>query len=249
MAHDDATQSPFTRPGFIAAAVVIALVAVLGVILAVVNATKIGADPEPTSSASTLNNTETSPTPTKDTNDSEASICKLEGESDEVPVSAPEALWEYQGTTAYPTSEEYGPIKDDPAGFRYCYQHSPTGAVFAAANAVVQGTDPLTMESWLQYFLASGPYREDVLAQDPGSSNSAGVRISIAGFRVLNQSSDAATVNMAVEAIVDGKPTFLSMVYQVVWESGDWKLAISDPAIPIDVAPLPDLSGFIAWGE
>jgi hypothetical protein len=39
------------------------------------------------------------------------------------------------------------------------------------------------------------------------------------------------------------------MVYLLAWEAGDWKLSVTDPNAPINVANIPDLAGYISWGE
>jgi hypothetical protein len=245
MATEDNEQSPFTRPGFIVAAVVVALIVVLGVVIGIVNATRDDPDPAPTSSAST------SAAPTSEPTEAAggASVCGLAGEVlDGSLTTAPDAEWQYQDTTAYPTSAEFGPGDTNADGVRYCFQHSPEGAVFAAANAVVQGSDSETMEAWLEYFLAEGPNRAAVLAQGAGTDTSAqGVRVEVAGFRLLAYDGDTARVDVAVRGATGGQTVNLSMVYTLVWEAGDWKLQVTDPNAPINVANIPDLTGYISW--
>ncbi len=251
MATDEETQNPFTRPGFVAAAVVIALVVVLGVIVAIVNATSSEPDPEPVpSSTTTATSTTTAPstTHTISTDGGEASICKLGGKSDEVPVSAPEALWKYQGTTAYPTSETYGPREDDPAGFRFCFQHSPTGALFMAANAITQGSDPAVSSPWIDYAAAEGLYRDELVSDVTGGGTEAKSRYLIQGFRILGYDEESARIDVAIRASGDGTSIYVSAVYELVWQDGDWKLS-TDTLEPLKTAPVPDLAGYIAWGE
>lgn len=250
MATDDNEQSPFTRPGFIAAAVLVALVVVLGIVIAIVNATR-SDDPDPTPEPSSPSpTTSTAPTSEPSNVAGGASVCGLEGEDLTGTLStAPGAEWAYQGTTAYPTSAEFGPGDTDGDGVRYCFQHSPTGALFAAANAVVQGTDPNTVLAWLTYFVAEGPAREELLASGAGSAGTEGARVQIAGFRVLAYDGETATVDVAVRGSSAGQNVNLSMVYRLIWEAGDWKLQVDDPAAPIDVATIPDLAGYISWGE
>lgn len=249
MATDENTQNPFTRPGFIVAAIVIALVVVLGLTLAIINATRADPPPEPqpTTTAATATTEPTVAVTTKTS--SNESVCGLRAGSDEVPASAPEALWEYQGTIAYPTSEEFGPGAEDPAGFRYCFQHSPAGALFAAGNAVTQGAKKTGVGTWLEYFVAPGPHRQTFLEQGPGTGATDGVRINLAGFRILNYSQEAATIDIAVRGVAEGRTVYVSMVYTLVWADGDWKLDVAEPSSPIDVANLPDTAGYIAWGE
>ena len=244
MAEDTDQKNPFTRTGFVLAAVVVALVVVLGVVVGVVNATR--SDPESQSSPSP---SESSAAPTADESAAAggASVCGLSGEVLSGSIStAPAAKWEYQGTVAYPTSSEAGPA-DTKNGVRTCFQRSPEGALFAAANAVVQGSDEATVKRWLDYFV-TGSARDQVLSAGAGSSTGSGTRVEIAGFRVLAYDGDSARIDVAVRGSASGTTLNLSMVYPLVWEDGDWKLNVTDASAPIDVATIPDLAGYITWG-
>lgn len=256
MADDDNEQrSPFARRGFIAAAGVVAVVAILGITLGIVNATQDDPDPDPTGSNSAPSpsaSTSAPPTPEPTEAAGGASVCGLGGVALDGSLStAPAADWQYQDTTAYPTSAEYGPGDVSSEGLRSCFQHSPEGAVFTAANAVVQGSDPATVGAWLDYFIADGPNRDAVLAQGTGveGSSGQGVRLEVAGFRLLAYDGETARVDIAVRGAADGQTVSLSMVYLLVWEDGDWKLSVTDPNLPINVANVPDLAGYITWGE
>lgn len=250
MAHDDATQSPFTRPGFIAAAAVIAFVVVFGLILVIINTTRGDDQTAPPTVATTnagtpASTSEETPTTAAENSDS---VCGLKDGDQELPVVGPEAMWAYQGTTAYPTSEEYGPGKDDPAGFRYCFQHSPLGALFFAANAVAQGGDPAVTTAWGEYAAGNGAYREELIAQGGAVSGEPNTRLIVQGFRVLDYNPEAARVDLGVRYSSDGQTTYISFVYDLVWEDGDWKISTDSPE-PISGAAIPDLVGFLPWGE
>ncbi|MDF2826778.1 MAG: putative rane protein [Mycobacterium sp.] len=249
MATDDNEQNPFTRPGFIAAAVVVALVVVLGIVIAIVNATRSG-NPDPAPEPSAPSPT-TSAAPTSEPSHvaGGASVCGLEGEELSGTLStAPAADWAYQGTTAYPTSPEFGPGETSADGVRFCFQHSPTGALFMAANALVQGSDPAVSQAWIEYGLADGPYREELIGQVGDTSGSEGTRMSLAGFRMLAYDGDTARVDLAVRAPSEGQNLTLSGVYELVWQDGDWKIS-ADVVRPLNTATVPDLAGYITWGE
>lgn len=237
------SQSPFTRPGFIAAAIVVALIVVCGIVLVAVNVTKGDPKAAPTPSVSTSPSIISSPGPVT----GDDSACGLGGtELSGSVTAAPATTWKYEGTTAYPASATYGPGKTDPAGFRYCFQHSPTGALLMAANAVSQasGSDS---KPWLNYVLAEGPYRSKLLDQGSPSSN-AGTRTSVAGFRVLNYDGRTASIDLAVQVATTNGTVTLSSVYSLVWTGGDWKVS-TDTATPIDIASIPNVAGYTAWGE
>jgi len=242
MAADDDERSPFTRPGFIAAAFVVVLVVVLGIVLVVVNANDDDPGPTPTSSG-----TSAAPTTEPTAVAGGESVCGLRGEVlNGTVTTAPDAEWEYVGTVAYPTSETYGPAENDPAGFGYCYQRSPEGALFAAAQAVAQGAVP-DNRAWIEYFAAEGPFREQLLAEGTGGSSSEGTRLRIAGFRVLSYDGETARIDLAGEgSTAEGSITF-SAVYDLVWQGGDWKVS-TDTATPFDFASIPNFVGYVAWG-
>lgn len=242
MADNKKNQSPFTRPGFIAAALVVAVIVIAGIVVGGLKGTghRAPASSPPPSSPAAASSSAGSP---------DASVCGLKGTtlSGSVTSAPPVDEWQYQGTTAYPVSHTAGPGRTDTTGVRTCFQHSPAGAVFAAANAVAQGTDSGTAHAWLNYFV-TGPARDDFLSTSSGTSTAAGARVQITGFRLLSYDAAAATVDMAVRGSSAGQSVDLSMVYQLVWESGDWKLTVADASTPIDVATLPALTGYILWG-
>lgn len=244
MNTEDTEPNLFNNRRFIASSVVVALIVMLGVVIGVTNTVR--------------DNPETSTSPPKDatsqpTESGEASICSLGGEVLTGSLwKAPRAAWDYQGTTAYPTSKTYGPAKTTPQGVRYCFQHSPAGALFAAASGVAQGTDSdaETVRSWVDYFIAEGTHRDALLAQSEGSSSgNEGIRIKIEGFRMLTYDGETARVDIGVSGSTEGRTVNMSAVYDLIWQDGDWKLNTSNAATPVDMASVPDLVGYIPWGE
>ena len=245
MAEDESERSPFTRPAFLVAAVVVILIVVVGIVVVVVNLNH--HDPSP----STVPSSSASAAPT--TKPSEvaggASVCGLHGKVLTGTLStAPDATWKYDGTIAYPTSSEYGPAKTSNDGVRYCFQHSPEGALFASANALVAASSTTAQQAWLNYFLADGPHKQSILDSlaSGSSSSTSGTRLNIAGFRVLSYDGSAATVDVAVEGSTDQGSITGSFVYDLVWQAGDWKLS-ADTAQPFSFAVIPDLAGYIQW--
>ena len=79
MAEDNEQQSPFTRPGFVAATVVIALIVVLGLVIVIVNMTRDDPDPAPPTSTS-AEPTTAAPTSEPPEAAGGASVCGLPGE-------------------------------------------------------------------------------------------------------------------------------------------------------------------------
>lgn len=244
---DDGQQNPFTRPGFIAAAVVIVVVVVLGIVLAIVNGTR---DDEPGALPSS-SPAGPSAAPTADTTEipGGASVCGLGGEVlSGTLTTAPVAEWQYHGTASYPFSAEVGPAETDPAGFRYCFQHTPEGALFAATYAATVGTDPTVVSEWVKYFAAPGIYRDQLIEEAGSAGESADIRLRVAGFRLLAYDGSTANVDVAMVASVQGQTVNMSAVYPLVWSDGDWKLSTDTPE-PGNVASIPDLTGYTPWGQ
>lgn len=244
--NNETSESPFTRPGFIVSAVVVALVLVLGAILGtvgIVNATR----DEPTVAPATTTSEEESEQPSEPAVG--ASICGLEGEVLEGTVDeAPAAEWEFQGTIGYPTSKEFGPGKTDATGVRSCFQHSPEGALFMAANAAAQGSDPATAEEWLRYALSDGAGRDALLDEGGEATGSEGTRVQITGYKVLNYDGDTAQVDLLATATSQGQSADISSVYYLAWEDGDWKLD-TNTATPLDVGTAVDTSSYTPWEQ
>lgn len=250
--NNENNESPFTRPEFIVSAVVVALVLVLGAILGtvgIVNATRNEPTAAPTVTASEEDPEQSSEPAEEPEPAAGASICGLKGEVLEgTAEEAPAAEWEFQGTIGYPTSNKYGPGKTDENGVRSCFQHSPEGALFMAANAAAQGSDPETAEAWLRYALSEGPGRDAILSEGGEVTGSEGTRIQITGYRVLNYDGDKAQVDLLAAATSQGQSANISSVYYLTWEDGDWKLDTNTES-PLDVGTAVDTSSYTPWGQ
>lgn len=237
-----APKSPFTRPGFIAAVAVIAVVVLVGMI-AVVSGLLSRQDPGPTpTETATATATADPDAPTAD----DLSVCGLEGfERTSSLDAAPENDWELVGTIAAPTSGAAGPgVVDD--GFRSCFAHTAEGALYAAVNFLAIGTDD-TIRPRLPELVAEGPGRdaaEEALASGSGGGI-AGPRAQVAGFRIGSYDGTNVTVDLALN-YNDGR--LISAPLKLVWEDGDWKMVLTDTgALPLDAALLSNLGGYIPW--
>ncbi|MDN5762640.1 MAG: hypothetical protein L0H41_10035 [Microlunatus sp.] len=238
-----ATGSPFTRPGFLISAVLVVVIVVLGVVVAVrVAGDNSSTTPPPASTSPAASASSTSAGP-------DASVCGLPAGTETGPLTSPPAVtWDYQGTIAYPKSPEFGAGKTATEGYRYCFQHSAAGAVVMAANALAQGSDPQMGESWAEYVLGTGRYR-DQLADEIGAATGAeGSRLKVAGFRVLSYDGATARVDLGVQGSSQNQTLTVSGVYELVWQNGDWKIS-ADVEHPLDISTIPDLTGYVPWGE
>lgn len=251
MATEETPQSPWTRPSFLIAGALVMLLVIAGVVLSIMFAIRGNSDADSNTSKPT---TTAAPAPTQEPA-SGSSVCGLKGDViEESGLSKAPAIdeWAYRGTTAYPVSKEYGPGETDPSGFKYCFQRSPEGALFAAANAAAGQESPEATAAWVDYFTAPGPYRDQLLSDgssmSPDSSASSDVRVRIAGFRVLSYDGNAARVDLATEVSSSDGTGTASIIYELVWSDGDWKMS-TDTAEPISGAPIRNLAGYVTLEE
>ena len=244
--NDSGEGSPLARPGFLVAGVLVLVVVLLGAIVAVrVGRSNNAAPPPVTSTAQSTPQASTSAPA-----DPSASVCGLPGSADQGTLTAaPAAAWEYDDTTAYPSSPEFGPGQRASEGYRYCFQHTPAGAVFATANALAQGasSDLKTIDSWAQYFVSEGSGRSRVLAElnEPRGDNT-GVRMSVVGFKVLSYDASEARVDLALQTSGSAQTVYASAAYELAWQSGDWKLN-SDAPTPFNFSTVPTVDGYVPW--
>lgn len=239
--------SRLSTPVKVAAAVVV-LVLLVAVVLVVVNLfgggssqTPQGVAPSALATTASSGNTSTAATGAPACPDNE-------GSQDRIVAQAPAATWRYQELVAYPVSPEFGPAVTDNVG-RFCFQHSPTGALFMAVNAAASGsaTSGDFGQTYLERIAADGPYRDQYLKQGTPGYGGQGVRIAVKGFKVLDYTGGTATIDLGLDGTVKGKQAYASAIYLLTWQNGDWKLR-TDVEQPLTVSVLPDLAGYIPWG-
>ena len=246
---DTDAPSPWTRPQFLASAVLVGLLVVAGILIMV---TKRGGSPTSGQATTTVASPDVGgagPTGTAEAeNASSESICGLPGFVDSGRITAPpEAQWDYEGTTAYPVSAAYGPAQTDQDGIRTCFQHSPEGALFWAANAVAQGSGT-NKKAWADLAVSAGPYHDQLMRDDGTGENGSSSRMRVAGFRLLSYDGSSARVDIAVVVTASGETIDASCLYGLVWQDGDWKID-ADVQDSLDVAQIPGLAGYILWSE
>lgn len=246
---DDVQQNPWTRPGFIAATLVVAIVVVLGIFLATRGSGNENPPPSPTTGGPTAStDPEPEPEPTEPAEaEGDSSVCGLDDvELQGTLTQAPEAEWSLIGTIAAPAVAGAGPGVVEESGLRYCFARTPEGALLAAANMVALGEEPSLREGFIEHSVAAGPGRDAFLEKSRGpQAGGEPVRIQTAGFNLLEYTGDAATVDVAIQTSND---TVGAVAYSLVWEEGDWRVRFRDDGtlwnLPVQ---LPDLTGYIPW--
>ncbi|WP_422758816.1 hypothetical protein [Paenarthrobacter sp. C1] len=228
-------QNPLTKPKFIISAVVVAVIAALAIILALIprSGGTPAAGPAPAASTSTGQ-----PNPA-----SEASVCGLPSGDQAKPAAAPaDTKWELVGKIAAPTSpQQFGPGTTEANGLRSCFAHSPTGALYAAANVTAlssAGKARLVFED----LAVPGPERDAVLKSSPSAAPDS-VTAQVAGFAIRSYDADRAVVDLAFKG---SNGALVSIPVPLQWYGGDWKFVV--PATgSTGAAQIPGLSGFIPW--
>jgi len=229
-------QNPLTKPKFIISAVVVAIIVALGIILALVPRGGGTASPEPSTTSMSTSNGQ--PTAT-----SAASVCGLPPGDQAKPATTPaDTKWELVGKIAAPTSPtQFGPGKTEANGLRSCFAHSPTGALYAAANMTALSSAGKADLVYQQLAVPS-PERDAVLKSSPTAAPNS-VTAQLAGFTFRSYEADRAVIDLAFKG---ANGTFVSIPVPLQWYEGDWKFVV--PATgDTGARQLSDLSGYVEW--
>ncbi|MGC4936690.1 hypothetical protein [Kribbella sp. DT2] len=265
--HED---SPYTR-GFLAAAIVIGAVLICGTVLLFTgNSGTPTSDDNPagtsaersaagTTSADDKSAPRTSPavpaaaastpatSPAASPTTSATGTCDLPAKDQTIPTKAPKADgWEVSRRVVVPRSTTYGPATTDSDGFRRCFAHSPTGAVYAAYNAIAALGDQHQAIPTTRKLMLPGPDTTALLnklkTEDPSEN---GPAAQLAGFRILDAIQDRVTVVLALPV----EEEYMSANLTLVWHRDDWRVV---PPKPGDQFGAPfsqhrDLDDFVTW--
>jgi len=249
-AETEGERSPWTQPGFIASAVVVALLVVLGIVLSVT-----GGSSKPDTGAATPPATggTAGGTASRDSD----SVCGLPSGDRSIPSEAPSAKWKLRGAVAVPTAPEIGPGRFR-GGVPACFAHSPTGALFAMVNihaamgqfARQPGRYPIRK---VVKMIAPGPGRRTLEAAaakapvaDKGSTKPGA---QVAGFTIVRYEADTAVIDLAFRGDRPDVAGYTHGQSTLRWQDGDWKLVLAQNGSPFDaVQAIPDLTAYVPWG-
>jgi hypothetical protein len=230
VAHTANDKSPWMQPGFIAAAAIVAVLVLLGVIIALTGGSGDDAPRPATSPPASGSTTASRP-------------CELEDVDQDVPRTAPRTRWELVGRMIAPTAPtRYGPGQVV-NGFRTCFQRSPRGALYAAVSFWATLTAKTDGDTYRRLAVDS-PARARAIAAAKGQRSPQLDGLQVAGFAFSSYARDRAVVRLAFR-VEDGG--LVSADTPLLWKDGDWRYEV-----PLDqgrgsVAQVPDLGGFVAW--
>ncbi len=201
------------------------------------------AEPAPPTTTTAAQSTGPTPPATSDTpsHPSTGDGCSPATVSDDVPVTAPKADWRLVDGIALPFSDTYGPRKIASEIAR-CYAHSPTGAVFAAAQITTRAGQRGKSEV-LRTQALPGRNRDDELNRPPLELQAPYPQI--AGMKVLAYTSPKAVVQLVIRFVQDGTQVYSVSTVQMQWSGGDWKWDMDPPGGAPAPARVSTLEGFV----
>ncbi|GAB2639644.1 hypothetical protein GCM10009743_13420 [Kribbella swartbergensis] len=257
--NDNDDQSPYGR-GFIAACIVIAAILLCGTVLLVTGLTddssaSTGTAPisKPAQASSGgADSPETAMPPATPTTEPSrpaggaTADCFLPTGGQAIPTEPPSVdTWDVSRRVVVPRSSTYGPTKTDRDGFRRCFAHSPTGAVFAAYNVVAALADQRQSVPTVRKLMLPGPDTDALIRELRDESPSDSVPTQLAGFRVLDANQDRATIMLALPV----ESAYMSITLTLIWHGDDWRLQPPRSGDPVGspFAQHRDLSDFVNW--
>ncbi|MFJ2257212.1 hypothetical protein ACIOKD_02520 [Streptomyces sp. NPDC087844] len=154
--------------------------------------------------------------------------------------------WRTLGGTRVPVSAAAGPTeKTGPV--RWCFAHTPMGAVLAAHVIPAQMTSSDWREVTRDQVVAG--FGRDLFVSQRGSFSDARLKTrrngSYAGFLLADYGSDDATVDVLIKS-PDG-PYFSTSV-RLQWSGGDWKvLPANDGGLHTELTSVGGTDGYVLW--
>jgi hypothetical protein len=164
-----------------------------------------------------------------------------------VPEKAPAVdNWEVSSRIVVPRSSTYGPAATDPGGFRRCFAHSPTGALYAAYSAYAAIAEQDDVVATARKLMVPGPDTDALIRELQADDSASGYSVpQLAGYHVIDAGPDRVSLMLATS--VDSN--YMSLTLTLVWDHGDWRLqppAVGEP-VGAPFAQHRDLSDFVAW--
>ncbi|MFJ3825992.1 hypothetical protein [Streptomyces nodosus] len=232
-APDHEPQNPYTRPGFIASAGVIAVIIAL---IPVLILTSGGDDSSDDKASGTQNSSQAVASPSvsaseqqEETQSSCPVLKDITTDTASINELAPIGLsWKKFGPINLPASKDAGPAVIDGQVAR-CYAHTPRGALLALTNisirsangpdwreVVAQQVYPNEAQEVFEQGVAAS--RVDQTSDFPSSTPT------LAGYKLISYTPDTAVIDLAFDT---PGGMVLTMVLTARWHEGDWKQQMS----------------------
>jgi hypothetical protein len=174
--------------------------------------------------------------------------CATTGTDQTIPTSPPAGVtWSLTGGFAVPSSAADGPTLHGPGGVRYCYSHTPLGAVLAASN-LGQGTgSPQEIQdASLKLSVVPNQYSAQVASTPAPPRDNRGSG-QFAGFRMISYSPDQASIGLAA-SIPGQTDSYPLLTVAMQWYQGDWRAVPQPgPTVVVTGSSATSLAGFVPW--
>jgi len=246
-------------PAWIGSAVLLGLVAIALVIVLIHAAVSpkpatpaAASPPGATPGAAPLPGTATAPggapAPTNAGQEGRPAGCTTSGSDQTIPTSPPTGVtWSLTAGFAVPSSVADGPTLHGPGGVRYCYSHTPLGAVLAASN-LGQGTgSPQEIQdASLKLSVVPNQYSAQVASTPAPPRDNRGSG-QFAGFRIISYSPDQASIALAA-SIPGQTDSYPLLTVAMQWYQGDWRAVPQPgPTVVVTGSSATSLAGFVPW--
>jgi hypothetical protein len=195
--------------------------------------------------AAPVDTTTSEPVSTETADATATTSCDLDDGNQDIPVTAPEATWTTVDYLLVPSSNEFGPAPLEGSEWA-CFAHSPTGALFAAAQVMAGASGP-DYESFMNDAgVDNAALQAWIAGENPEThTQSPGNVAQFAGFQMASVAPDRVTVKLAIaQSGISG-----SYTADMVWDDvdGTWKVDMSASTFFDNVATLENLNAFTPW--
>jgi hypothetical protein len=141
----------------------------------------------------------------------------------------PAVTWQFDGAMLIPLQVAGGPAATRPNGVKYCFAHSPTGAVLAAMVLLGQVQNRSIVLDVLEQRVVPGPGQAKAIAQaklDMATPDD-GTSVQFVGFKVVSYPKDGsqAIIQIASQVADQGVGALLVTMQ---WSKGDWRAVLQD---------------------
>jgi hypothetical protein len=239
--------SPFGSRSFVVSAGVVGLVVVLAIVVTVaggrspVGTARVPAGGAPGSPGVVRPASGVVSVPTG------GSVCGLRAGSQAVPTSPPAvASWVLVGSMAVPSSPRtVGPGRSVD-GFRECFAHSPTGALFALVSFWAAGT-AFGASDVYAHLAADTPSRSQAVRFSAGDHSrlSDSGQLQLAAFEFNSYSPSDADISVVLQSS-DGN--LVTVACTMLWQAGDWRYEIPPSGAPA-AGVIQSLDGYVPWSD
>lgn len=236
------SSSPFTPWWFIAAGFVLLVIVGLIVALFLPRQTRDTAPATPTASASAGDGAPSSAPVAGGTGEPASGKCNVPVRDTAIPTEGPKAEWVPDGYVLVPTSTTYGPVSNGSTWG--CFAHSPTGALFAAAN-FIDGVSGQQYAAFAKEAAVDNTARAAWIAgEDPDLHTQTGGDVAqFSGFQFIGTDDDAVTVRVSAQQ----GSTVGAWTVALVWDDSEQNWKVDFGTSDLTVAEVTNPQAFTEW--